>query len=78
MAFLPQFYRDNGVSKVIQFMMLGLIIIGIGFIVESAIVLLSDKIAVFLRRQPIFSKIMDRLFGSVLIVLGLKLVMQKD
>ena len=78
MAFLPQFYRVNGTSKIIQFMTLGLIIILIGFIVESIIVLLSDKIAHLLKKKPIVSRILDKVFGTVLIGLGIRLVIQKD
>ena len=77
-AFLPQFYRDNGTSKITQFMTLGLIIILIGFIVESTIVLLSDKIAHLLKKKPIVSRVLDKLFGTVLIGLGIRLVAQKD
>lgn len=77
-AFLPQFYRDNGTSKIIQFMALGLIIILIGFIVESTIVLLSDKIAHLLKKKPIVSRVLDKVFGTVLIGLGVRLVVQKD
>jgi len=78
MAFLPQFYRVNGTSKIIQFMTLGLIIILIGFIVESIIVLLSDKIAHLLKKKPIVSRVLDKVFGTVLIGLGIRLVVQKD
>ena len=77
-AFLPQFYRVNGTSKIIQFMTLGLIIILIGFIVESIIVLLSDKIAHLLKKKPIVSRVLDKVFGTVLIGLGIRLVIQKD
>ena len=77
-AFLPQFYRNNGTSKIIQFMTLGLIIILIGFIVESIIVLLSDKIAYLLKKKPIVSRVLDKVFGTVLIGLGIRLVVQKE
>ncbi len=77
-AFLPQFYRDNGTSKVAQFMTLGLIIILIGFIVETLIVLLSDKIAHLLKKKPIISRVLDKVFGTVLIGLGIRLVVQKN
>ncbi len=77
MAFLPQFYRDNGSSRISQFMFLGIVIVLIGFIVESLIVLLSERIAVVLRRKPIVSGIIDKLFGSVLIGLGVKLVLEE-
>ncbi len=78
MAFLPQFYRNNGTSKIVQFMILGTIIILIGFIVESGIVLLSDKIANLLKKNPIISNILDKAFGGVLVGLGIRLVVQKD
>ena len=78
MAFLPQFYRNNGTSKIVQFMLLGIIIILIGFIVESGIVLLSNKIANLLKKNPIISNILDKAFGGVLIGLGVRLVVQKD
>jgi len=77
-AFLPQFYLNNGTSKIVQFMMLGIIIVLIGFIVESIIVLLSDKIANILKTKPVIAKVLDKLFGSALIGLGIRLIIQKD
>jgi threonine/homoserine/homoserine lactone efflux protein len=59
-------------------MTLGLIIILIGFIVESIIVLLSDKIAYLLKKKPIVSRVLDKVFGTVLIGLGIRLVVQKN
>ena len=77
MAFLPQFYRDNGHSQISQFLFLGIIIILIGFLIESIIVILSEKLSLLLRSKPIISKIIDKLFGTVLISLGLKLVLEE-
>jgi threonine/homoserine/homoserine lactone efflux protein len=77
-AFLPQFYRSNGTSKLTQFMILGSIIVLVGFIVEGLIVLLADTIADTLRNKPLISKILDRVFGTVLIGLGVKLVFEKN
>ena len=59
-------------------MTLGLIIILIGFIVESIIVLLSDKIAYLLKKKPIVLRVLDKVFGTVLIGLGIRLVVQKN
>jgi len=59
-------------------MTLGLIIILIGFIVESLIVLLSDKIAHLLKKKPIVSRVLNKVFGTVLIGLGIRLVVQKE
>jgi threonine/homoserine/homoserine lactone efflux protein len=77
-AFLPQFYRNNGTSKMIQFLILGSIIVLVGFIVEGLIVLLADKITDSLRTKPRISKILDKAFGTVLIGLGVKLVFEKN
>ena len=59
-------------------MTLGLIIILILFIVESTIVLLSAKIAHLLKKKPIVSRVLDKVFGTVLIGLGIRLVVQKE
>ncbi len=77
MAFLPQFYRENGKSQITQFLVLGIIIILIGFLVESFIVILSEKLSMLLRKRPIVSKVIDKMFGSVLIGLGMKLVLEE-
>ncbi len=78
MALLPQFYRENGISKLFQFMSLGLIIVIIAFIIEGIIVILSEKIAVVFSEKTVISKFMDKLFGSVLIFLGVKVLFQKQ
>jgi threonine/homoserine/homoserine lactone efflux protein len=77
-AFLPQFYRNNGNSKIVQFLTLGLIIVLIGFAVESLIVVISDRIAGVLKRKPAFAKIMDNLLGTMFIALGVKLLFEKS
>jgi threonine/homoserine/homoserine lactone efflux protein len=77
-ALLPQFYRNNGTSKMIQFLLLGSIIVLVGFLVEGLIVILADKIADSLRTKPRISKILDKAFGTVLIGLGVKLVFEKN
>jgi len=76
-AFLPQFYRNNGTSQLIQFMILGLIIVLIGFIIESLVVLMSDRIINLLKQKPFVSKIIDKVFGGVMIGLGIKLILEK-
>lgn len=76
-ALLPQFYRNNGTPRTAQFLFLGVVIVLIGFVIESVIVVLSEKIADVLRRKPIVSKVIDKLFGTVLIGLGVKLVLEE-
>jgi threonine/homoserine/homoserine lactone efflux protein len=77
-AFLPQFYRANGTPKMVQFMSLGAIIVLIGFVIESAIVIASGRIAGMLRKKPAVSRVLDRLFGTVMIGLGAKLLFTKN
>ena len=76
-AFLPQFYRHNNSSQFVQFMTLGFIIVLIGFAVESIVILLSDKITEQLKQKPFISGLFDKLFGGILIGLGVKLVFEK-
>jgi len=76
-AFLPQFYRQNETSQFVQFMTLGFIIVLIGLIIESLIVLLSDKISQQLKEKEFIAKAFDKIFGGILIGLGLKLVFEK-
>lgn len=75
-AFLPQFYRADGSSKVVQFMELGLIIALMGFAVESIIILLADRIAFVLHRRAGISKLIDSVFGTVMIALGIRLLLK--
>jgi threonine/homoserine/homoserine lactone efflux protein len=58
-------------------MFLGLVIVIIGFIIESIIVILSEKISILLRKKPFVSRIIDKLFGTALIGLGVKLVLEE-
>ncbi len=77
-AFLPQFYRDDGGSKLGQFLLLGLIIVIIGFLVEGLIIVLSDRIARLLKADPRIASVIDKAFGAVLVALGLRLVLEKN
>ena len=78
MALLPQFYRENGSSRLFQFMSLAMIIVVIAFIIEGIIVILSDRIALLLKEKPVISKIIDKSFGSILIFLGFRLFLEEQ
>lgn len=78
MAFLPQFYRHNTTPKMFQFLALGLIIILIGLLVESLVVLASVKLSAKLQESTLFIGIIDKLYGAVLIGLGLRLALEKQ
>jgi threonine/homoserine/homoserine lactone efflux protein len=76
-ALLPQFYRNNGSSQLIQFMTLGVIIVVIGFIVESLVIILLDKIIKQIKQKPSISYVIDKVFGGILIALGIRLILDK-
>jgi threonine/homoserine/homoserine lactone efflux protein len=76
-ALLPQFYRNNGSSQLIQFMTLGVIIVLIGFIVESLVIILLDKIIKQIKQKPNISYVIDKVFGGILIALGIRLIFDK-
>jgi threonine/homoserine/homoserine lactone efflux protein len=76
-AFLPQFYRNNGTSQLTQFMTLGIIIVLIGFIVESFVILLLDKLIKHIKQKPSISYVIDKVFGGILIALGIRLIFDK-
>ncbi|WP_320127753.1 LysE family translocator [uncultured Sphaerochaeta sp.] len=77
-AILPQFYRENSIPKTAQFLVLGLVIILVGFLVEGVTVLLADTFTTALRTKPIYAQILDKAFGCVLIALGAKLLLNRD
>jgi threonine/homoserine/homoserine lactone efflux protein len=78
LAFLPQFYRADHGSRGTQFILLGLIIIAIGFVIESLVVLASSRISEFLKRSRRTSKFIDNLLGTVFIGLGVRLLFEKN
>jgi len=73
MAFLPQFVRPELGHTSVQIMILGFIVILVAIVVESFIVLTAAQTTNFFRKNRHFSVWLDRILGSVLISLGLRL-----
>ena len=59
-------------------MSLAFILVIMGFIIEGLIIITSDKIADTLKRKPIVAKAIDKIFGTVLVGLGVKLLFEKN
>lgn len=73
MAFLPQFVRPEQGTVAIQLLILGVLVVVVAIIVECLLVLLANRASAALRGNLRLSQWLDRLFGSVLIGLGIRL-----
>lgn len=73
MAFLPQFVRPDHGSIAVQLLLLGVLVVMVAIVVESAAVLLAARASATLRSNRRLGQWLDRLLGSVLIMLGLRL-----
>ncbi len=78
MAFLPQFVRPGHGSESLQLVMLGTLVICVAIIVEAFFVLIAAKATNFFRAHPTASVLLDRILGSVLIGLGIRLAMSEQ
>lgn len=73
MAFLPQFVRPEIGAVSLQLLVLGVLVILVGLIVEFSYIFLAAKITRFLSSNKAISFWLDRVFGSILIGLGIRL-----
>ena len=78
MAFLPQFIRPELGHTSAQIIFLGLLVNMMGVAVESMVVLTAARTTGFFRSKPRVSVWLDRILGSVLIGLGLRLAFTND
>lgn len=78
LAFLPQFIDTNNTYGMVPFVLLGLtstIISGIWYISLS---IFASFIATFLKRNKNFGKIVNKLSGTIFIILGINLLRVKN
>jgi RhtB (resistance to homoserine/threonine) family protein len=78
MAFLPQFVRPGHKSELVQLVMLGALVICVAIVVETCLVLAASKATNFFRANPAASVWLDRVLGSVLIGLGIRLALSEQ
>lgn len=73
MAFLPQFVREGYGSTAFQLLYLGVLVILVAVIIETAYILMSSSISKVITTNKNFSKWLDRIVGTMFVFLGLKL-----
>jgi threonine/homoserine/homoserine lactone efflux protein len=75
LAFLPQFTDPEHGSVALQILMLGALFISSGTLVNAAYALAGGWVSNTLRREPRWQGRLDRLSGSILLLLGLRLLL---
>ena len=78
MAFLPQFVRPELGSTAGQIIFLGSLVILVAIVVEFTIVMVAAQTTEFFRKNKNISIWLDRMLGSVLIGLGLRLAFMEN
>ncbi len=78
MAFLPQFVRPELGHPSMQILLLGMIVILVAVCVEAFIVLTAAKTTNCFRRNRRMATLLDRISGSVLIGLGIRLALVEN
>lgn len=78
MAFLPQFVRQGHGSETSQLIFLGTLVICVAIVVEACFVLAASRATNFFRSNPTASIWLDRILGSVLIALGIRLALSEQ
>lgn len=73
MAFLPQFVRPEQGAIALQLLVLGVLVVVVAIVVECLLVLLANRASAALRRNRKLGQWLDRLLGSILIGLGIRL-----
>jgi len=73
MAFLPQFIRNGHGTASIQLLYLGGAVVAVAVIVEVIYVLLAFKLTKKISENKRFSLLLDKIVGTIFVVLGLKL-----
>ncbi len=78
MAFLPQFVRSELGHTSVQIIILGGLVIFVAIIVEFTIVIVAAQTTNFFRRNRKYSILLDRISGSVLVGLGIRLALTEN
>jgi len=78
MAFLPQFVRPGLGSTASQIIFLGSLVILVAIVVEFTIVMVAAQTTEFFRKNKNISIWLDRMLGSVLVGLGLRLAFMEN
>lgn len=74
LAFLPQFIAPKAGSPTLQLLLLGFVFLLLGLVIDLALGVFSGRIGDWLRRRPSFRRGIDRLAGTIMGALGLRLL----
>lgn len=74
LAFLPQFVRPENGSVMMQFIVLGIVMRIVALLIEGGIALFAGAIGQRLRRARLLQGWLERIAGSLLVAVGLRLV----
>jgi len=74
-AFLPQFVVPDAGPPTVQFVILGTPFLLVGLVLDTIIGLLSGRLGNTLRRRKWVTKLLDRIAGTILAGLGLRLAL---
>lgn len=77
LAFLPQFVHPENGSVFAQLAILGMIMVGLGFVSTLFFALAAGRIGGLLRRNPTIVKWQGRAVGSIYCALGVRLALQE-
>jgi threonine/homoserine/homoserine lactone efflux protein len=75
MSFLPQFVRADSGTFGQQIIILGTITNSMAIVFEAVAILMTSQVSKMLFRNRSFSSLIDKVSGSILILLGLRLVL---
>jgi RhtB (resistance to homoserine/threonine) family protein len=75
MAFLPQFVRPDHGSTPVQLVGLGALVIAVAIPIECFFVVAASRTTGFFRQHPRTSLWLDRMLGSILVTLGVRLAL---
>jgi RhtB (resistance to homoserine/threonine) family protein len=75
MAFLPQFLRPQLGNEGLQLAGLGVLVVVVGIVTDTCFVLAAAKATAFFRDSPRASVWLNRMLGTVLVALGLRLAL---
>jgi threonine/homoserine/homoserine lactone efflux protein len=75
LAFLPQFASPERGSVATQIVFLGLLFVTSGTLVNAAYAWAGGWVSEKIGRQPIWQRRLDRLAGSILVLLGIRLLL---
>lgn len=77
MAFLPQFVRPAHGSTASQLMLLGTLVVVMALCIEVLLVVAAARAVGYLQLHPAVSRWLERLMGTVLVGLGLRLLLAR-